>query len=740
MTFKRQFFLALACAFSLLLCSSAQAEAQENITLNFVNADIQSVVKTVGMITGKNFILDPRVNGTVNIMSNGPVARELVYPTLLSALRLQGFAAVEENGFTKIVPEADAKLNNSLTNEGSVVRGRGDRIVTQVYQLQYESAAQLLPVLRPLITPNNVIAAYPNNNTLVITDYAENIRRLLKIIAAIDVPAGGEIQAIKLQYASAVDVGSLITRVMPETAAPSIPGVTPRLLISIDPRTNSLLVRSDNQTIVNRIRALVTGMDIPTATTGNIHVVYLRNAEATKLAEVLRGLISGQPATAPSAAPSPAGGQLGQQAGLQAAQQQGAAAASGGSGGAISSSIQAYPATNSLIIIAPDHVYNSLRHVIDKLDARRAQVFIEALIVEVSSTQAAEFGIQWQYLGGSVNNGSSSTSIFGGTNFPAAGKITDIAANPNLAGGGLNLGLVRGTIKILGQEILNIPALARALESEAKANILSAPTLMTLDNEEAKIVVGENVAFVTGSFTQPTGGTGTNPFQTFERKDVGLTLKIKPQVSEGGSVKLQISQEVSSVKSGTGSALNGPTTNKRSIDSTVLADDGQFVVLGGLIQDDVNNGADKVPLLGDIPILGNLFRYEKRDRRKTNLMVFLRPVVLRDASSTASLTSDRYDYIRNEQIQIKPDHHFMLPDMPVPVLPEPNKPSNSGKALDMSKFDDNSRLLTPPVPKNIPQNIPQVVPLAPPAPAPSGTQLPPDAPRYIEPAPRPPGQ
>jgi general secretion pathway protein D len=735
-TFKRKFWLVLAWLCSACLSSVALAEP---VTLNFVNADIQSVIKTVGMITNKNFILDPRVNGTINIVSNGPVARDLIYPTLLSALRLQGFAAVEENGFTKIVPEADAKLNNSLTNEGKEVRGRGDRIVTQVYQLQYESAAQLLPVLRPLITPNNVIAAYPNNNTLVITDYAENIRRLLKIIAAIDVPAGGEIQTIKLEYASAVDVGNLIARVMPETAAPNIPGVAPRVLVSVDPRTNSLLIRSDNPSLVSRIRALVTGMDIPTATAGNIHVVYLRNAEATKLAEVLRGLTSGQPATSPNVPATPAGGQLGQQAGLQAAQQQGAAAASSGGSGAVSSSIQAYAATNSLIIIAPDHVYNSLRHVIDKLDARRAQVFIEALIVEVSSTQAAEFGIQWQYLGGAVTNGNSGTTVFGGTNFPKAGSINSVAADPSSVGAGLNIGLVRGTIKILGNEILNIPALARALEGQVKTNILSTPTLLTLDNEEAKIVVGQNVAFVTGSFTQPTGGTGTNPFQTFERKDVGLTLKIKPQVSEGGSVKLQISQEVSSVVPSTASSNAGPTTNKRSIDSTVLVDDGQIIVLGGLIQDNVNNNADKVPFLGDIPILGNLFRYDNRTRDKTNLMVFLRPVVLRDAASATALTTDRYDYIRNEQIQIKPDHHFMLPDMPVPVLPEPNKISNTGKTPDLSKFDDNSRLLTAPIPKNIPQNIPQVVPVAPPAPA-LPIPPPPEAPRYIEPATKPPGQ
>lgn len=714
MTFKRKIWIVLACVSAMAFSAPVWAQAKENITLNFVNADIQSVIKTVGMITGKNFILDPRVNGTINIVSNGPVSRDLVYPTLLSALRLQGFAAVEEGGFIKILPEADAKLNFSAMGEGKEVKGRGDKIITQVYQLQYESAAQLLPVLRPLITPNNVIAAYPNNNTLVITDYAENVRRLVKIITSIDVPSGGDIQTIKLENASAVDAANLIAKVMPESAAPAIPGSVPKLLVSVDARSNSLLVRSDNQAMVARIRTLVAGMDTPSAASGNIHVVYLRNAEATKLAEVLRGLFSGQPISAqPTAAATPAqGAQLGQQAGVAA----NPAAAQSAASAQISSSIQAYPATNSLVIIGPDYVYNSLRSVIDKLDARRAQVFIEALIVEVTSNQSAEFGIQWQYLGGSVSNGNSSTSVFGGTNYNNAGTGNiNNAAQGSLASG-LNIGLVKGTIKVLGKEILNIPALARALESEAKTNILSTPTLLTLDNEEAKIVVGKNVAFVTGSFTQGTTGTGTNPFQTFERKDVGLTLKIKPQVSEGGSVKLQISQEVSSVDAATSSATNGPTTNKRSIDSTVLVDDGQIIVLGGLIQDDVNNGVDKVPLLGDIPLLGNLFRYEKRNREKTNLMVFLRPVVLRDSASASAVTGERYDYIRKEQIQVKPEYNFMLPDMPVPTLP------------DAGPYSDNARLLNRPVPN---KNIPQVAPV--PMPEPSPPPKPGEPPRYEPP-------
>ena len=564
-----------------------KAEAQDSVTLNFVNADIQSVIKTVGMITGKNFILDPRVNGTVNIISNGPISRDLVYPTLLSALRLQGFAAVEEQGFVKIVPEADAKLNYSITSE-QPIKGGGDKIVTQVYQLQFENAAQLLPVLRPLISPNNVIAAYPSNNTLVITDYAENVRRINKIIQSIDQPNQGEIYPITLKYASAVDVAQLLTRLMPETAQPvGQPGAAPKLVLTVDPRTNSLFVRSDNPSYVRRIKTLAADLDTPAAAGGNIHVVYLRNAEAAKVAETLRALLSGQPTTsttpqtgATSFAPT--------QPATAAAPGTTPSFASTASAPAPSSSIQAYPATNSLVIVASDPVYNSLRSVIDKLDSRRAQVFVEALIVEVTSSKAAEFGIQWQDLTGINRSG---TNLIGGTNFTAgspgtaATSTSIIGAASNIAsvGPGLNVGVVRGTITINGVQVLNLGVLARALENDSAANILSTPNILTLDNEEAKIIVGQNVPFITGSFAQTgtttttTGTTAVNPFQTIERKDVGLTLKVKPQVAEGGTVKLQIFQEVSNVTTDAKTVGSSDViTNKRSIESTVLIDDGQI--------------------------------------------------------------------------------------------------------------------------------------------------------------------
>jgi len=668
--------LAWGFAATLLPLSSATAAAEkENITLNFVNADIQSVIKAVGMMTGKNFILDPRVTGTVNIISVNPVSRDLVYPILLSALRLQGYAAVEEKGFVKIVPEADAKLNFSATTDKNIIAS-GDKIITQVYPLQYESAAQLMPILRPLIAPNNVIAAYPNSNTLVITDYAENIKRINKIIGAIDVPSGGELHTFKLKYAAATDVAQLLIRMMPE--ATPVQGTTAKLVIATDARANSLIIRSENPATLTRIRALLKDMDNPAAADGgNIHVVYLRNAEATKLADVLRGLMAGD------ASSKSGGGVTVATAATTPPNLPGAPAASTTASSAPASNIQAYAATNSLIITAPDHVYQGLRSVIDKLDARRAQVFVEALVVEVSGKTAGEFGIQWQDLSG-ING--TTTQTIGGTNFGAGGNnIIGAATNISSVGQGLNIGIVKGTMTLPGVtgSVVNLGFLARALESDGKTNILSTPNLLTLDNEEAKIVVGQNVPFITGSYAQSTGtGAGVNPFQTIERKDVGLTLRVKPQVAEGGSVKMTIFQEVSSVDKTSAATAGGVTTNKRSIDSTVLVDDGQIIVLGGLVQDDVQITQDKVPLLGDIPLFGNLFKYESRARVKTNLMVFLRPVVLRDSQAGISLTGDRYEYIRNEQGRTQTDFHPLLPTIKAPQLPA--LPQNDGKALPLS--------------------------------------------------------
>ena len=631
--------------------------AQDTVMLNFVNADIPSVVKAIGGHTGKNFIIDPRVTGNMNIISQTPVSKDLAYQILLSALRVHGYAAIEERGVVKIVPEADAKTSGTVIERGTPISG--DRIITQVFVLQNENAAQLATVLRPLVAPNNFIGAYPGNNTLVIADYAENVKRIAKIIASIDVPTGADVQMIPLKYASAVDVANLLKGMMPEASPnPATPGLPVRLTMGVEPRTNSLFVRADSPALLVRLKALIAGIDIPTAANGNIHVVYLRNAEAAKLAETLRGLLSGAATTNTSATVT------------LTTPTTPIATGSTPAVSAPSSSIQAYTATNSLVIVAPDHVYNSLRTVIDKLDARRAQVFVEALIVEVSTSVSSEFGIQWQDLSG-LKPERSGAQIIGGTNFAGAGaNIIGAASNIATVGTGLNIGIVRGRINIPNVgEVLNLGALARALQADQKNNVLSTPNILTLDNEEAKIVVGQNVPFVTGSFTQ-SSNSSTNPFQTIERKDIGLTLRVTPQVAEGGTVKLKVYQEVSSVVPTTNNVKSADLiTNKRSIENTVLVDDGQIVVIGGLISDDTKNGDSKVPLLGDIPFIGNFFKYQNRSRDKTNLMVFLRPTVLRDGKAANQLTGERYDYIRNEQGMALKEAESLLPPAGGPQLP-----------------------------------------------------------------------
>jgi general secretion pathway protein D len=660
------------------------AAGDDTVTLNFVNADITAVVKAVAEMTGRNFLIDPRVQGTVNIIAPKPVPRSLVFPILLSALRVQGFAAVGGDlGYINIVPESDAKFYGGAVR---AAQARGDQIVTEVFRLQFESAPQLVATLRPLISPNNMINAFPASNSIVITDYASNLARIRKVIASVDQPQPGQVTAIKLRFAAAIDVGQAVQRLMPELAQPLAPGAAPRATVSVDTRTNSLLVRADNPALTKRLQELAERMDLPTAAGGNIRVVYLKNAQADRLAEALRAIVSGQPiaraattgttpgppgaaAAAPPPPPPPTAVPTATGAGP------GAAVA----GALASASIQAYPETNSLVIIAPDAVYQALRGVIEQLDARRAQVFVEALIVEVTSTKAAEFGIQWQAF--PSNPGSGATQGFGIQNFNTnpGSNIGQIGQDPTTLGQGLSLGLIRGKITLAGLEILNIAALIRALETDATANILSTPTLLTLDNEEAKIQVGQNIPIVTGSFSTLAGAGGAvvNPFQTFERRDIGVTLKIRPQIAEGGTVKMTLYQEVSSIFNATNPT--GIILNKRSLESQVLVDDGQIIVLGGLISDDVQTNKQAVPGLGDIPVLGLLFRYDTRQRMKTNLMVFLRPVVLRDAPTSAGLTADRYDFIRNMQGAQQIPNQIPLPPMSAPQLPTQLAPLAPGQ-------------------------------------------------------------
>jgi general secretion pathway protein D len=517
-------------------------------------------------------------------------------------------------------------------------------LATRVYVLKNESAALLVPILRPLISPNNIVVAYPNSNALVITDYASNLKRLEQIIASIDQGSVEGPVVINIKFGSAVDLAVTINKLMQDGTIVSTGSTdaSQRFNLVPDLRSNSLLLRTDSPARVARVRDLVSKLDVAGSAPGNMHVVYLKNAEATKIAQTLRAVMSGDTsaATGTPVTATPTGSGI----------------------------IQADAGSNALIITAPDAIYNNLRTVIEMLDVRRAQVFVEALIAEVTADKVAEFGVQWQ----SFNGNQAGQQVIGGTNFGATGNIITSAGNIGTVGQGLNIGVVNGstTIPGLGQ-VINLGALAKFLESDNNANILSTPNLLTLDNEEAKIIIGQNVPFITGSYAQTGSTTTASPFQTIERKDVGLTLRIKPQISEGGTVRMQVYQEVSSVQNLNNAA--GVITNKRSLESNVLVDEGQIIVLGGLIQDSVSIGEDKVPLLGDIPWLGNFFRHETRRSTKTNLMIFIRPYVLRTTIAPNSLTQDRYEYIRGEEKNSQLPSRWVMPNMPSPTMPPLNK-------------------------------------------------------------------
>jgi len=665
---------------------SRTAAKEETVMLNFVQADLEAVVRAIGQFTGRQFVIDPRVKGTINLVTERPVTKQQAYEQLLSALRLQGFTIVESprpGGIARILPEADAKLQGGRVVAPSSPAPRGDQIVTQVFQLSYESATNMVPILRPLIAPNNTISAYGPNNSLVITDYAENLRRIGEIIAAIDQPGAADAEIVPLKHGLAVEIAAIATRVLDEGARAAGQAVDAgqRVQVLAEPRTNSLIVRTASRARLYLAKQFIEKLDQPNLTPGNINVVYLRNAEATKLAPLLRAIIAADPSFVPQTGGgglSPATGAPGQpgQPAIQAQPSPALAAAGAGAAGGLAGMIQPDAATNSLIITAPEPLYRNLRATIEKLDVRRAQVVIESLIVEVSADKAAEFGVQFQALGGLRESNANDTSVIGGTNFGARGSgtnIIDAAQNLGSLGPGLNIGVIRGRVTIPGiGEVTNLGFLARALETRANANVLSRPNIQTLDNEEAKFLVGQNVPFQTGSFTQ--GSTGaTNPFQTFERRDIGTQLRVRPQISEGGAVRLSIYLEVSSIAPTT---VQGQiVTNKRSFESSVIVDDGNFVVLSGLIEDRSNDSQSKVPLLGDLPLVGGLFRYDNRSRTKTNTMIFLRPYVIRDERASSTLAADRYDYMRTQMADSqRPDSLLFRgyqTDLPPPATAKP---------------------------------------------------------------------
>ena len=696
------------------LAAPAQPPAHKvtsgQINLNFKDAEVDSVIGAFGHLLNKSFVIDPRVRGKISLETPRPVNRAQAFALLKTVLRQQGFAIVDLGDLYKVVPEADAKLQSGPVEIGAASARDGDEVITQVFQLNHESANNMIPVLRPLVSPNNTITAFPGNNTLIITDYAANLKRLSKVIATLDSPRpAAEVQVVVIKNSIASDIAVAVSKLMDENnrGGGGGPGASSdpsqRVVVMADPRTNSVLIRSANASKLALARSLVEQLDRPAnADQANMRVVYLKNAEATKLVEVLQAVLSGESngssgnsdssfgsnsrnrnssgsmfgdssssssglSSSFGDGDSSSGGGLGSQSGINRDRgNQGPMSIK--AGGAI---IAADPATNSLIITAPEPVYRNIRGVIDQLDSRRAQVYIESLIVEVKADTVSEMGIQWQF--GTSRPGQN--SVVGGTNFGTGGSnILAVTQNPAAlaAAGGLNVGVVRNGVSLFGQNFLNLGLLARALETETNSNIRATPNLLTLDNEEARIIIGQNVPFVTGQYAT-TNNTLSSPFQTIERKDVGTMLRVRPQVSEGGTVKMEIAQEISAVVDTSQAA--GIITNRRAIDSNVLVDDGQIVVLGGLIEDTVEGGISKVPLLGDIPGLGRLFRYDNRKRVKTNLLIFLRPVVLRSADQAWDVTANRYDYINQRSQDARMPTPFGMVDVKQPELdPLPPRP------------------------------------------------------------------
>ena len=674
------------------------AGTDDKVILNFVDADIQSVISALSRFLGRNFLMDPRVKGQITLVSDGEIPSATAYDMLGAALRMRGFTIVDVGKVSRVVPVADAKLQGGSVNATAPKGGIG----TRTFRLAYENADALVPVLKPMIAPESSIVAYAANNTLIITDYIDNLERIARIIESIDTPSSLDTDIVKIHNGVATDIAGLASELLQGSGKETRNDI----VVLADSRSNSVIIRSSSPARTSLARDLLVKLDKTQEDPGNLHVVYLRNAQAAYLSGVLKGLFTGDSgSTAQGSGNSVrdalgAGGMLSgtgttgsktsnsssttktnsstsgsntqSTANNAGASQQGASGNTGTSTGfsANGVTVQADSTTNTLIIAAPEPMYRSIRRVIDLLDQRRAQVLVESLIVEVTQEDAAQLGVQWMR-----NNG----RFIGGTNLGGSGLNTSATNTIDLLSNGLNLGIVNGTVNIPGVgEILNLNLLVQALQTKSGVNILSTPNILTLDNEVASIIVGKTVPFVSGQYITSGSSSSDNPFQTVVREDVGLQLKIRPQISEGGTVKLDIYQEVSSIDE-ENTTSTGTVTNKRALETSVLLDDGQIMVLGGLLEDSVTNSTDSVPGLGSIPLLGYLFRSDKRQRTKTNLMVFLRPYVIRDANAGRGLTQDRYNFMRTQQSLGQPGKHLLLPDMAAPLLPPADVPVASNR-------------------------------------------------------------
>jgi general secretion pathway protein D len=639
----------LALAALLTVTGSAYAQQGAMITPNYKEADLGQVIEAVSQVTGRNFIVDPRVRAQVTMLSSTPMSPAAFYEAFLAILQVHGFVAVPSGKVIKILPDANARQlpANDLPN---TVSSTSDEIVTQVIQVRNVSAAQLVPILRPLIPQYGHLAAYPSSNMLIIADRAANVNRMARIIERIDQAGDADIEVIRLEHASSADIVRVLNSLAGAQGAEGAGGAK----IVTDDRTNSVLLSGEASQRL-RLRALIAHLDTPLESGGDTQVRYLRYADAEKIAAKLKEQAQG------TAAAVAGGGQ----AAAAAARDQ-------------SIMIWAEPETNALVITAPAKVMRSLMQVVDRLDIRRAQVLIEAMLVEVSTDASRDLGVNW------IVDGSSDNFLVGLFNQAIGGvSLADVAAgydaitNPPADGGNGTAGVTAPGGFTLGagrrqDSGTNFAAILRALASNGDTNVVSMPSVITLDNEEAQIKVAQEVPFVTGSYTNAGQNAGAvNPFQTIQREEVGNILKITPQITDEDTVLLKIEQESSGIAAAASQvSTNDLVTNKRTISTRVLVDDGGMIVLGGLIEDRLTESESKVPLLGSIPLLGELFRTRSVQKTKSNLMVFIRPRIIRDAEQAAIETNTKYNYIRNLQLNRNDGKVQLMPSSRQPTLPE----------------------------------------------------------------------
>jgi len=651
-TLRRIRFALLALLLSLAL-PSGHLLAQD-FTVNLKETDIQELIKFVAEVTGTTIVVDPAVKGKVKVVSSKPVSKDELYDLFLSILEVHGYTAVRSGGVVRVIQSKDARSSPvSVADDGP--RG-SDEYMTQVIRLDNISAAKLIPVLRPLVPQQAHMAAYAPSNAIIISDVSANIDRIKDIIQRMDRSAVQKTDIIKLRYAVADDVVAMLDKLNKSEAKQS-GGAEPEVLLVADSRTNSVLVSGDEMERA-RMSQLIKHLDTPLEQSGNVRVVYLEYAEAKEIAEVLTRVMQNINSL------ENADGK---------AQRSNAKTAT----------IEADEGTNSLIITAETDEMAAIESVIHRLDIRRAQVLVEAIIVEMTFSEGQDLGLQWLFAntdsgfyGSNINSPSQAQQLAGALNpdngdeaTPSNDSEFDVGALAGALASTPGLSLGWGSV----DDDLTMTVILNALKTQGNANILSTPSLLTLDNQEAFITVGQNVPFITGSYTNSGSSDGaSNPFQTIERENVGITLAVTPHINEGDSVVLEIEQEVSNVIIGASQISEAADiiTSERKIQTKVLAQDSKVVVLGGLIEDNVQDGQQKVPILGDIPFLGRLFRTDSVDVSKTNLLIFIRPTIIRDNAQLDGATADKYRYIRDQQLLRREQGLMFLDDGNLPVLPE----------------------------------------------------------------------